>query len=180
MTDTAPSETINYATMPSPIGQLLIAAAGDEVVHLAFENHDFDEVLDQLEATFGSPVQHNEQALAFVTTQLGEYFAGTRKCFELATKKPARDGFISTVQQHLASIPYGQTRSYGEVASQLGRPGAARAVGSACAKNPLPLIQPCHRVVRTDGTHGGFSGTAGAKKYLLAFERGENPAPPTS
>lgn len=180
MPNSSPTETINYDTLPSPIGQLLIAAADNEVVHLAFENHDFDEVLDQLEATYGGPVQHSAQALSFATTQLTEYFAGNRKYFDLALRKPSGNGFIATVQQHLACIPYGETRSYGEIATQLGRPGAARAVGTACAKNPMPLLQPCHRVVRADGAHGGFSGTTEAKKYLLAFERGEHPAPPTS
>lgn len=180
MSDTAQSVTIRYAIMPSPIGELFIAATASAVVHLAFENHDFHSVRAKLEAAYGMPVQRDDAALEYATQQLAEYFAGTRKYFELPVQQPAPDRFMTRVQQNLSSIPYGETRSYGQFATQLENPGAARAVGSACARNPIPLIQPCHRVVRSDGSHGEFSGTAGAKQYLLAFERGERPNAPTS
>ena len=180
MSDTAQSVTIRYAIMPSPIGELFIAATAAGVVHLAFENHDFDKVRTKLEAKFGMPVQRDDAALEYATQQLAEYFAGTRKYFELPLQPTTPERFLTQVQQNLSTIPYGETRSYGQLATQLDRPGAARAVGSACARNPIPLIQPCHRVVRSDGSHGEFSGTAGAKQYLLAFERGERPSAPAS
>lgn len=180
MSDIAQIAVIRYAVMPSPIGQLLIAATDSGIIHLAFENHDFDRVLKRLEEQSGLEVERDDQALRFATEQLEEYFAGTRKVFDLPIQQATPDRFITTVQQALASIPYGQTRSYGELAQQLDKPGAARAVGSACARNPIPLIQPCHRVVRSDGSYGEFSGTRGAKDYLLAFERGEKPDAPAS
>lgn len=180
MSDIAESLSIRYAIMPSPIGELLVAALGSDIVHVAFENHDFDRVVSRLEQQFGVPVERDDLSLRYATEQFDEYFAGTRKYFELPTLQGAPGRFVTTVQQHLATIPYGETRSYGQLAQQLDKPGAARVVGSACARNPIPLVQPCHRVVRSDGSYGEFSGTAGAKQYLLAFERGDSPLAPTS
>lgn len=180
MTHTAAPETVHYTIQPSPIGPLLIASIRHEIVRVAFQNQDFDSVLTGLQEQFGGPVQRDDHALRFATAQLEEYFAGTRQNFDVPTRQLSPDRFNSEVQQQLATIPYGETRSYGQFAEQLARPGAARAVGSACAKNPMPLIQPCHRVVRADGTIGDFSGTPAAKEYLLALERGEQPDAPTS
>lgn len=179
MTHTAVSETVHYTVQASPIGQLLIAAINQEIVRVAFHNQDFDTVINGLQAQFGGLVHRDDTALQFAINQFEEYFAGTRHEFQLPTRQISPDRFNSQVQQRLATIPYGETRSYGEFATELSRPGAARAVGSACARNPMPLIQPCHRIVRADGTIGDFSGTPEAKKYLLAFERGENPDAPT-
>lgn len=179
MTHTAVSETVHYTVQASPIGQLLIAAINQEIVRVAFHNQDFDTVINGLQAQFSGPVHRDDTALQFAINQFEEYFAGTRHEFQLPTRQISPDRFNSQVQQRLATIPYGETRSYGEFATELSRPGAARAVGSACARNPMPLIQPCHRIVRADGTIGDFSGTPEAKKYLLAFERGENPDAPT-
>lgn len=175
MSESVHTAAIRYAIMSSPIGKLLIAAKEAGIVHVAFENHDFDRVLDGLEDQFGVPVVRENDALQYATDQFDEYFAGTRKTFELLLQRGSADRFIATVQHNLETIPYGETRSYGQLAKQLNRPGAARAVGSACARNPMPIIQPCHRVVRADGTYGEFSGTPEAKWYLLALERGENP-----
>lgn len=178
MTDIPP--TVRYALTESPIGPLLVAATDEKIVQVAFENQDFERILHQLKARYGGAVERNDKALEFATDQLAEYFAGTRKTFELTLASPVADRFIEVVQHHLAAIPYGETRTYGQLATELGRPGAARAVGSACARNPLPLLQPCHRVIRSDGTPGEFSGTPRAKQYLLAFEAGEHPESPTS
>lgn len=180
MAHTAVPETVRYTIYASPIGQLLIAAIDQEIVRVAFQNQEFETVIAGLQAQFGGPVRRDDSALQLATDQFEEYFAGIRRDFQLPTRQMSPDRFNSQVQQGLATIPYGETRSYGEFAAELARPGAARAVGSACARNPMPLIQPCHRVVRADGTIGDFSGTPAAKKYLLAFERGENPHAPTS
>ena len=179
MSETISATTIRYALVPSPIGPLLVAAVGSEVVQVAFENQNFERVLEQLHARFELSVERDDDSLAFATEQLEEYFSGTRRCFDLPIHKSAADRFVTRVQQHLVTIPYGQTRTYGELAAELEKPGAARAVGSACARNPLPLLQPCHRVIRSDGTMGEFSGTPRAKQYLLALEAGEDPEPPT-
>ena len=175
MAEPVQTAVIRYATMPSAIGKLLIAAQDAGIIHVAFENHDFNRVVEGLEKQFGVPVLRDDEALRYATTQFNEYFAGTRTSFELPLQRETSDRFITTVQQNLETIPYGQTRSYGQLARQLDKPGAARAVGSACARNPMPIIQPCHRVVRADGTYGEFSGTPEAKRYLLALERGAKP-----
>jgi len=178
MNHNASGETVHYTIQSSPIGQLLIAAVDREIVRVAFQNQNFENVLAELQHQFGGPVQQDDSALEFATTQVEEYFRGFRKDFELPVRPVAGNGFRFDVQGKLSTIPYGQTRSYGEFAAQLDRPGAARSVGSACASNPVPLIQPCHRVVRADGTPGEFIGTAAVKNYLLAFERGEAPDAP--
>lgn len=164
---------IRYAIMPSPIGKLLIAAKDASIIHVAFENHNFERVIEELSCQYAVPVLRDDAALRYATTQIDEYFAGERKAFDLLLQRGTSDRFLTTVQQNLETIPYGETRSYRQLAQQLNKPGAARAVGSACARNPMPIIQPCHRVVRADGTYGEFSGTAEAKKYLLALERGD-------
>ena len=178
MNRSASEETVHYTIHPSPIGQLLIVAVGDEIVRVAFQNQNFDNVIDELQIEFGGAIQRDDEALEFAITQVEEYFHGSRKDFDLPVRPVAENGFRCHVQEKLHTIPYGQTRSYGEFAAQLARPGAARAVGSACANNPVPLIQPCHRVVRADGSIGEFIGTAAVKNYLLAFERGEAPDAP--
>lgn len=180
MPETNTPKLVEYIVVPSPIGKLLLAAQDGQIIHVAFENHDFSVVLKNLETQFGVPIEQDNQVLQAASRQLDEYFAGARKVFQLPIRKPAAPGFLATVQQQLQTIPYGETCTYGEFATALGNPGAARAVGTACARNPLPLFQPCHRVVRADGSIGQFSGTPGAKQFLLALERGEYPEPPTA
>ncbi|HMK11636.1 MAG TPA: methylated-DNA--[protein]-cysteine S-methyltransferase, partial [Acidimicrobiales bacterium] len=102
--------------------------------------------------------------------ELDEYFAGRRTTFDLALDLRLSTGFRSTVLQHLTDVGYGQTASYAEVAVFAGRPKAVRAVGSACATNPLPIVLPCHRVIRSDGSLGGYLGGVAAKTTLLALE----------
>lgn len=179
MNPNASDETVRYTIQASPIGQLLIAAIGHEVIRVAFQSQNFEAILADVQSQFGGSAHRDDSALEFATTQLNEYFRGARQNFDLATRPLTEDGFRRTVQGQLATIPYGQTRSYGQLAAQLDRPGAARAVGSACANNPIPLIQPCHRVVRGDGSIGEYLGTRAAKNYLLAFERGETTDAPT-
>lgn len=118
---------------------------------------------------------HLEQA----HRELGEYFAGERTQFDvvldLATLRrlsaPGSSPFQQTVQRAMTAIPYGETQSYGELAASIGNPGAARAVGSACANNPFPIVVPCHRVVRADGSQGHYTGGKHIKETLLALER---------
>ncbi|OAV60268.1 methylated-DNA--[protein]-cysteine S-methyltransferase [Enteractinococcus helveticum] len=179
MPETIPATTIRYAFVPSPIGPLLVAPIDQDIVQVAFKNQNFERVLEQLRTRFGLSVEYDDDALAFAAEQLNEYFAGTRQSFDVPIHRNTTDRFMTRVQQHLVTIACGQTRTYGQLATELKKPGAARAVGSACARNPLPLLQPCHRVVRSDGTLGEFNGTPRAKHYVLALEAGENPEPPT-
>src|SRR5690606_33051107 len=102
--------------------------------------------------------------------ELDEYFEGRRRSFDLPLDLRLSTGFRREVVNHLPSIGYGRTESYAQVAAAAGHPRAVRAVGSACATNPLPVVVPCHRVVRSDGTLGGYLGGPEAKTALLALE----------
>jgi methylated-DNA-[protein]-cysteine S-methyltransferase len=102
--------------------------------------------------------------------QLDEYFAGCRHRFDIPVDLQLAHGFRRSVLHHLPEIPYGRTESYMAVAAAVGHPKAVRAVGTACATNPLPVVVPCHRVVRSDGTLGGYLGGLDAKQLLLHLE----------
>ena len=102
--------------------------------------------------------------------QLDEYFAGSRRAFDLPVDLRLAHGFRRDVLDHLLAIPYGRTESYAEVARAAGNPKAVRAVGSACAHNPVPVVVPCHRVVRSDGSIGQYLGGTETKVWLLALE----------
>src|SRR5699024_358496 len=180
MSDTHHTNPLQYTIISSPIGDLLIAAVGAQVIRVAFQAQGFPQVLDALGNQFGPAAQHDDETLIHAAQQFDEYFAGRRQVFKLPLYQYSTQSFGRVVQQHLTTIPYGQTRSYSQLAEQLGKPGAARAVGSACANNPLPLIQPCHRVVRADGSYGQYSGSPETKSYLLPLERGETPIATTS
>jgi methylated-DNA-[protein]-cysteine S-methyltransferase len=106
-----------------------------------------------------------------VAAQLDEYFAGTRHAFDVPLDYALSSGFRQTVQHYLPHIAYGRTQTYKEVAAHVGNPAAVRAVGTACATNPLPVVVPCHRVLRTDGGLGGYLGGLEAKSTLLTLEQ---------
>jgi len=108
--------------------------------------------------------------LAAAAEALREYFAGTRRDFADLELAPAGSEFLLRVWQALSAIPYGATASYGELARRIGRPGAARAVGSANARNPLALVVPCHRVIGADGSLTGYAGGTWRKRWLLTHE----------
>jgi methylated-DNA-[protein]-cysteine S-methyltransferase len=105
-----------------------------------------------------------------VARQLEEYFAGRRRVFDVPVDLRLAKGFRRAVLEHLREIPYGVTESYTTVARAAGNPGAVRAAGSACATNPIPLVVPCHRVVRRDGTYGQYRGGPEVKHALLTME----------
>lgn len=158
-----------YEVVDTPIGPLLIVATDRGVVRVAFEGEDHDAVLADLAATIGPRIlQAPEPSVA--ATQVAEYFAGRRRAFELPLDLRLVTGFRHDVVAHLAAIPYGTTASYATVAADVGNPGAVRAVGTACARNPVPILLPCHRVVRADGTPGRYRGGDAAKRLLLALE----------
>lgn len=160
-----------YRVVDSPVGPLLLAATEDGVVRVAFELEDHDRVLESLGATIGSRILRGGTRLDPLAHELDDYFAGRRHGFDVPLDLRLARGFRLTVLRHLSEIPYGSTESYGEVAVASGSPRAVRAVGSACATNPLPIVVPCHRVVRSDGSLGGYLGGLPAKERLLALER---------
>jgi methylated-DNA-[protein]-cysteine S-methyltransferase len=161
---------VAYTTVDSPVGYLLLAATTRGLARVAFEAEDHDRVLDSLASRLGARVLRSPRRLGAVARELDEYFAGARSGFDLPLDFTLSHGFRQLVQRYLPSIGYGETRSYAEVARSVGRPGAVRAVGTACATNPLPVVVPCHRVLRSDGGLGGYLGGTEAKRTLLTLE----------
>ncbi|MFD2418545.1 methylated-DNA--[protein]-cysteine S-methyltransferase [Amycolatopsis pigmentata] len=161
---------IVYRTVDTPVGTLLVAATERGLVRIAYDREDHDAVLTMLARTISPRILLAPARLDTATRQLSEYFAGRRKGFDLELDFRLAKGFRRTVLAHLPSIAYGNTESYAQVAAAAGSPNAVRAVGTACAKNPLPVVVPCHRVVRSDGSFGGYVGGEQAKRILLTLE----------
>ncbi len=162
---------VAYRTVDSPIGPLLVAATPRGLVRLAFAFEDHDRVLAELAQRLSPRVLHAPARLEPVARQLAEYVAGTRTRVDFDVDLTLSRGFRRTVLEYLRTIRYGETESYTKVAGHVGNPRAVRAVGSACATNPLPIVVPCHRVLRSDGSPGGYLGGLEAKKLLLDLER---------
>lgn len=162
---------IAYRTVDSPVGNLLLAATPRGLVRVAFEREDFDSVLKALAAKLSPRILPGDRRLDDAAHQVEEYFAGKRQYFDLTLDYSLSHGFRQLVQRHLPEITYGHTSSYKELAALVGKPTAIRAVGTACATNPLPVVVPCHRVLRSDGSLGGYLGGLPAKEWLLELER---------
>ena len=161
---------VAFTTVDSPVGTLLLAATPKGLLRVAYDSEDHDRVLDTLSQQISSRVLRAPKRLDAAARELEEYFCGHRRSFDLPLDLSLSRGFRLLVQQHLPSIGYGQTRSYRQVAELVGNPKAVRAVGTACATNPLPVVLPCHRVLRTDGTPGRYVGGTTAKTTLLNLE----------
>jgi methylated-DNA-[protein]-cysteine S-methyltransferase len=129
-----------------------------------------DAVLATLAGAVSPRILRAPARLDEVSRQLEEYFAGRRRVFDVPLDLRLARGFRRSVLAHLPAIGYGQTESYAQVAAAAGRPRAVRAAGTACATNPLPVIVPCHRVIRSDGTPGLYVGGPEAKRSLLTLE----------
>jgi methylated-DNA-[protein]-cysteine S-methyltransferase len=156
-------------TVPSPIGALTLVASDKGLAAILWENDDPDRVrLDDLAEDGAHPV------LVETERQLAEYFGGKRQDFDLPLDFHGTD-FQKRVWDQLLTIPFGETRSYAEIARALGQPTASRAVGAANGKNPISIVAPCHRVIGTNGTLRGFAGGLEAKQRLLALEGLELP-----
>lgn len=154
-----------YTLIPSPVGELKLVASDKGLTAILWEcDRDTDRVrLGAMAKDAGHPV------LVEAARQIGEYFAGARRAFEVPLDFQGTD-FQKSVWAALLTIPFGETRSYAEIARQVGRPTAFRAVGAANGKNPISIIAPCHRVVGSDGTLTGFAGGLAAKALLLGIE----------
>lgn len=161
---------VAYRTVDTAVGTLLLAATGTGLVRVAYADEDHDAVLQTLADRISPRILHHPARLDDVVRELDEYFSGRRRSFDVRLDWQLSAGFRATVLQHLTDIDYGHTASYAAVAQLVGRPKAVRAVGTACATNPLPVVVPCHRVVRSDGTMGGYLGGTDAKATLLALE----------
>jgi methylated-DNA-[protein]-cysteine S-methyltransferase len=161
---------IAYRIIDSPVGQLLLAASERGLVRVAYASENHDHVLAVLADRLSSRILYSPGRLDAAARELDEYFARQRRYFDVPLDLSLSRGFRQLVQQRLPEIGYGQTRSYRDVAELVGNPKAVRAVGTACATNPLPVVVPCHRVLRTDGSLGGYIGGAEAKATLLNLE----------
>jgi len=161
---------IAYRTLETPVGTLLLAATEAGLVRVAYDREDHDAVLVALAGKVSPRILLAPGRLDRPARQLSEYFSGIRTAFDLPLDLRLATGFRRSVLTHLTEIGYGRTESYTDVAAATGHPRAVRAVGTACATNPLPVVVPCHRVVRSDGTTGGYVGGAAAKQALLQLE----------
>lgn len=161
---------ISYRVVDSPVGRLLIAATNRGLMRLAFDAEGHDAVLGMLAERVSPRILRAGARLDDVAVQLDGYFAGTLTRFELPLDLRLAQGFRRRVLEALPHIAYGATASYAAVALDAGSPKAVRAVGTACATNPLPVVIPCHRVVRSDGTIGQYVGGGLAKRTLLSLE----------
>ncbi|QJI36065.1 methylated-DNA--[protein]-cysteine S-methyltransferase [Pseudomonas sp. ADAK13] len=156
-----------YTLMPSPVGQLTLVARDGKLTAILWEKERPNRVrLGALQEVNNSPV------LQETKRQLKEYFAGTRNRFELELDFAGTE-FQKKVWQALLTIPFGETRSYSQIAAQIGNPKAVRAVGAANGRNPISIVAPCHRVIGASGGLTGFAGGLEAKQYLLALEEGD-------
>ncbi len=161
---------ITYRTLDTPVGPLLLAATERGLIRIAYANEDHDRVLHELSDQVSPRILNASQRLEPVARELDEYFARRRERFDLPLDWQLTRGFRGAVLRQLAEIGYGHTASYGSIAQLVGNPKAVRAVGSACATNPLPIVVPCHRVVRSDGSLSGYVGGVDAKRILLTLE----------
>jgi methylated-DNA-[protein]-cysteine S-methyltransferase len=161
---------VAYRTLDTPVGTLLLAATERGLVRVAYPREGHDRVLEQLAERVSPRLLRAPARLDPIARQLEEYFVKRRRRFDLPLDFLLAHGFRRTVLDHLTEIGYGQTASYAAVAAAAGAPKAVRAVGSACATNPLPVVVPCHRVVRSDGSIGQYAGGSEAKRALLALE----------
>jgi methylated-DNA-[protein]-cysteine S-methyltransferase len=161
---------IAYRTVDSPVGPLLLAATDVGLVRVAYSREDHDTVLQNLADRISPRILHAPARLDTPARELEEYFTGNRQTFDVALDWRLSAGFRAAVLHRLPDIGYGHTASYATVAALAGNPKAVRAVGSACATNPLPVVIPCHRVVRSDGSMGGYLGGVEAKRTLLTLE----------
>jgi methylated-DNA-[protein]-cysteine S-methyltransferase len=162
---------VAYGWADSPFGRLLVAATPRGLVRLAYEYEPHDLVLEELAESISPRVLEVPDRLDEVRRELEEYFSGRRRSFDVSVDHRLSRGYRRTVLEALSrEVPFGQTVSYKDLAERTGNPKASRAVGSAMATNPIPIVVPCHRVLRTGGALGGYGGGLDTKVWLLRHE----------
>ena len=160
---------VGYDLADSPVGRLLVAATDRGVCRIAFDPEPERE-LEALARTFGLRVLRTPKPVDPLRRQLDQYFAGHRRGFDLAYDLRATPAFQQLVLRELARVPYGEVDTYGGLAAKIGKPRAARAVGGALNRNPIPIVLPCHRVVGASGSLVGYAGGLDRKRALLDLE----------
>lgn len=161
---------VALGTVGSPLGNLLIAVTPKGLARVAFGSEDRDRVVAQLAALVSPRILESERATEAWRRELDEYFAGARERFDLTVDRRLIRGIARDVLAATARIPFGRTSTYGDIAQRIGHPSAARAVGNALGSNPIPVVIPCHRVLRSGGALGGYGGGVDRKEFLLGLE----------
>jgi len=159
-----------YGRVASPVGPLLIAVTDQGVCDICFARGETEtHFLDDLRQRGFAP-EPDQAAVEQVRRQLDEYFQGRRSAFDVAVDFAGMTPFTKSVLAATAEVPYGELTSYGEIAARIGQPGASRAVGNALSRNPVPVIVPCHRIIRSDASIGKYTGGVDIKRTLLSIE----------
>jgi methylated-DNA-[protein]-cysteine S-methyltransferase len=158
---------VAYDLADSPLGDLLVAATDQGLCRIAYRP---DAALDELASDFGARVLRLPKRLYRVRRELEEYFEGRRREFDLETDLSPVPAFHREVLGELARVPFGQVTTYGALAAKVGRPQAARAIGGAMNRNPIPIVLPCHRVIGANGSLTGYAGGLQRKEALLRLE----------
>ncbi|HJP65585.1 MAG TPA: methylated-DNA--[protein]-cysteine S-methyltransferase [Actinomycetota bacterium] len=161
---------VAYWWADTPLGRLLVAVSPRGLVRVSFPEEDHGRTVDELARAVSPRVVESAPATDEVRRELDEYFEGARRSFDLKVDLSPVRGFSRRVLQAAARIPFGSVRTYREVATTAGSPGATRAAGNALGANPVPIVVPCHRVVRTGGGLGGYAGGLDRKERLLRLE----------
>jgi methylated-DNA-[protein]-cysteine S-methyltransferase len=161
---------VAYAPVDSPVGELVAAVTPRGLVRLAYEDGRGDAVLAELADRVSPRVIEAPARLDDVRRQLDEYFEGRRHAFDLGIDWSLTRGFTRRVLQSTAKVPFGELATYREVATGAGNVRAVRAAGNALGSNPMPIVVPCHRIVRTGGALGGYTGGVERKEFLLTLE----------
>jgi methylated-DNA-[protein]-cysteine S-methyltransferase len=161
---------VAYGWIDSPLGRLTVAATPRGLVRVAYPFKEPDAVLEELARRVSPRMLEAPERLDDVRRELDEYFEGRRKEFDLPIDWSLTKGFVRGVLRATAKIDYGHVRTYSDMAKAAGSPRAVRAAGNALGANPMPVVVPCHRVVRTGGGFGGYTGGLERKEFLLRLE----------
>ena len=160
---------VGYDVVESPLGPLFVAASGRGLAAISYQS-DPDEQLDRLARIAGPRVLRSPRSIDLARRELDEYFEGVRRAFDLSLDLRGLPPFTLSVLRELARVPYGRTTTYGALAAKVGRPRAARAVGTVMNRNRIPIVLPCHRVVGSTGDLTGYAGGLDRKEMLLELE----------
>jgi len=163
---------VAYAQADSPLGPLTVAVTDRGLVRVAYPDRPLDTVLGDLAEHVSPRILEAPERLDAIRRELDEYFAGRLGVFATPVDWVLTRGFFRRVLEATARIPFGESRTYAEVATAAGSPRAVRAAGNGLGSNPIPIVVPCHRVLRSGGALGGYTGGVERKRFLLALERG--------
>ena len=161
---------VALASVDSPIGSLLLVGTARGVLRIVFPNEDHDAVLDRISARVSPRIVEMPARLDAIRRELDEYFAGERRQFDVELDWSLVGDFGRRVLGACAAVPYGTVTTYAQLAAEIGSPRAARATGTALGSNPIPIVVPCHRVLRSGGGLGGYAGGLDVKEQLLRLE----------